>query len=114
MKFNPKLRASRTISHPSDPARVIGFQGRDVGLGREAVIFKAEELPSTDLRVGLNAEEIHGIVYILGEDTVYVEESPGDRAVHTFTEGPDGITTCPSLKWEDLETYDLEDVEVST
>lgn len=111
--ITPHLKAKRTISHPDDPALVVGFQGRDVILGRDAVILKAQELPNTDSRVGLPPEVPGGTVYILTEEKVYVEESDCTRTVHTFTEGPQGIETCPSLEWAEMVQYDREEVEIS-
>jgi hypothetical protein len=40
--LNPEIRIEKTISNPKDPAQVIGFHGRDVKLGNDAVVIKDE------------------------------------------------------------------------
>jgi hypothetical protein len=40
----PKYAAEKTISDPDEPAEVIGFEARNVRLGKEAVILKGSEV----------------------------------------------------------------------
>lgn len=80
--IRPKLQAKRTISHPVEEARVIGFTGRDKKLGRNAAIMKGEEMDTARDDNGetffalteavaklIEGEQYH--LYILSDDTVY-------------------------------------------
>jgi hypothetical protein len=40
--LHPEIQLETTISNPMDYAQVIGFHGRDVKLGNDAVIIKEE------------------------------------------------------------------------
>ena len=65
----PDLIAERTINHPDDPARVLGFACRDPTRGEDAIYVKYPEAVDT----GMQASWYHnGIerVYVEIEDTI--------------------------------------------
>lgn len=42
----PRLELKKTVSHPLEDVRVIGFEGRDTTYGRNAVVLKSEDVPT--------------------------------------------------------------------
>lgn len=81
-KIPPRLKVSKTLSHPVDPAVVLGFEGRNVLLGVDCLVLKAETLPFIRQNPAVThfvipekeswraiEEDLH--VYILDENDVY-------------------------------------------
>lgn len=81
-KVPPRLKVSKTLSHPVDPAVVLGFEGRNVMLGHDCLVLKAETLPAVREQPAVTRfvipekeawraieEDLH--IYILDEGDVY-------------------------------------------
>lgn len=106
-RHEPDFRLDETISHPTKPARVCGFRGRDRIRGVDAIILKGELLPGGDECIGIYdavAQEVvedNRLLFVLAaDDKVYgtvpanVEASP----VQTFEDVPImGTATMPCV-----------------
>jgi hypothetical protein len=66
--LHPEIQLETTISNPMDYAQVIGFHGRDVKLGNDAVIIKEEFVQ--DGKVLIPMDEADGLAS--GEDSLVV------------------------------------------
>jgi len=90
VRYPPNLKLEKTVSHPVEPVRVVGFTGRDVKYGSDAVLLKAIEMP-VRYEVDDSGEEIllYGIfeeaadlmedgsaLYVLGPNEKYVYAIP--------------------------------------
>lgn len=105
-KTPPRLKVSKTLSHPVDPAVVLGFEGRNIMLGVDCLVLKAETLPVIREQPSVThfvipekeswrsiEENLH--VYILDEGDVYYATplEVEDSILHTgrkFGEDVDG------------------------
>lgn len=124
-KIPPRLRVSETLSHPVDPAAVIGFRGRNVLLGVDSLVLKAEMLPVIRDNPSVThfilpekeATEVErdGLhVYILDKDDVYhvTPVQVEDGLVHTGKKYGENVTGR-KIAVEDLETWPRGAVEVT-
>jgi hypothetical protein len=69
--INPKLKLRKTISHPAEDVRVLGFEARNQKMGHDCVVLKAEELPAIRDGPGVT----HWVVptkYATGNDHIYI------------------------------------------
>lgn len=96
----PDIGVEKTISHPEEPDRVIGFEARDKKRGFSCLLMKAEELPRANAEVGIPAdqaravEEDDSILYVLLPDTL-IGFSPEEFETHS---------TLTDLEWDGLTT----------
>lgn len=114
--LTPQLELQKTVNNPYEPSAVIGFHGRDHHFGRDAAVYKAEDLPTSPRRVGVPGFSAPVALYILTEDTVYGMDgrSTTSASFHTFS--PDAweyhSVSVPSFKWEQFDTWERDEVEV--
>jgi len=121
----PHIRLRTTLSHPNDPAIVLGFNARDTRYGKDSLVLKAEEIPN----IRENPAVTHFVVpekqadevldsadkrlYILGENFVYhvpftvLEQS----TVHTGDVRGETVTGR-KVSVDDLEEWVRDSVEV--
>jgi hypothetical protein len=133
-RYTPTLELSRTISHPIEEFRTIGFQGRDTKYGRDAVVLKGSLIPRKTIALeDGTAFEVMGIPerakigMVERGDSLYVVEDEQkehvlaihpdevdweDARVETFNTfyGEVDFTTIPV---KDFQEYDWEDVSQS-
>lgn len=122
--FTPSLQLRETLSHMADPARVIGFEGRDKTYGSDALSLKSDEIPSVrdapavthyvvPEHIATRVEQTDVRLYILADNFVYwvplkaIEESP----VHTGEVHGDSVTGR-KVPIEDMLNWPRNAVEV--
>jgi len=115
----PQLELRETMSHPFDPAEVVGFTARNTLFGTDAVVLKAEALPEHEaFAVPSDAEQLIREGYdlvVLRDETVYVLPSgkfEDSTYPHTF-EGRGNRETMRVIDPDDMVVWDCGKVEVS-
>lgn len=124
----PKLTVRKTLSHPADEeetGRVLGFTARNTLLGHDALVLKAEELPTIRDAPAVThyivpdeqadaaiAEDIH--VYILEEHTVrHIDPIDVSKGVaHSGTKYGQSVTG-QKVSVEKMKKWPRSRVEVS-
>lgn len=127
-RYAPDLELKRTISHPIEQVKVVGFEGRDTTYGRDAVVLKGESVPKKQVRDGdhlkntiaipenvrNSMEEEKRFLYVLQSARVDAvgPDAIADTETYTF-ETDYGDVEFKALKLEDFTTFSRESVEVS-
>lgn len=129
-RYPPHLKLERTISHPTDTARVIGFEARDTLYGRAAVVVKLDEMMVDDVGVqtpdGHERYTVFGFhdpvirkarsseaLYVLGTEEVYAAPCSvvNGTAFHTF-ETEHGTDSLQAVRADEFHAYERSAVKV--